>query len=85
MELLTNEVIENNIHIHLLKKDEYAGLVNNFRLYGKVSRDILSHWVKPITVSYMADYLREETFYTVIDDTIYIVQKYDKFIINFIC
>jgi hypothetical protein len=75
MELLTNEVLENTIHIHLLKQDEYAGLMSNFRLYGRVTRDVLSHWVKPITVPYMADYLREETLYTVIDDTIYIVNK----------
>ena len=73
MDLLSNEVVENSVHIHLLKQDEYAGLVNNFRLYGRVTRDILSHWVKPITVPYMADCLREETLYNVIDDTIYIV------------
>ena len=71
--MLTNEVVENCIHIHLLKKDEYAGSVNNFRLYRTITRDILSHWVKPITVPYMTDYLRDETAYAVLDDTTYIV------------
>ena len=41
-DLLTSDIYDDKVHIHVIQDKEYACCVSDFRLYGIVSKDLIS-------------------------------------------
>ena len=44
------ESLQSPIHAHIIPKSSYAARVHDFRVYDRVSRDVIRRWAYPVTV-----------------------------------